>query len=48
MIIIIAHYQDMTIKFIATLLTTTVVIKRRMMRASKADTVNYWKDMDGQ
>jgi|SRR5918993_3161302 hypothetical protein len=48
MIIIIKHYQDMTIKFIATLLTTVVVIIRRMMRASKADTVNYWEDMDGQ
>jgi membrane protein YqaA with SNARE-associated domain len=47
MMIIIRHYQDMTIKFITTLLTTVVVTKRRM-RASRADTVNYWKDMDGQ
>jgi hypothetical protein len=49
-IIIIRHYQDMTIKFITTHLLTTVVAtkKRRMMRASRADTVNYWKDMDGQ
>jgi membrane protein YqaA with SNARE-associated domain len=47
MIIIIRHYQDMTIKFITTLLTTVVITKRRM-RASRADTVNYLKDIDGQ
>lgn len=47
LMIIIRHYPDMTIKFITTLLTTVVVTKRRM-RASGADTVNYWKDMDGQ
>ena len=48
MIIIMRHYQDMTIKFIRTILTTVVVTKKRKMRASRADTVNYWKDMDGQ
>lgn len=46
--IIIRHYQDMTIKFITTLLTTAIITKKRKMRANRADTVNYLKDMDGQ
>jgi hypothetical protein len=40
-------YQDITRKFKTTQLTTVVVTKRRM-GTSRADTVNYWIDMDGQ
>ena len=48
MMIIRRHYQDITIKFIMTLLTTVVVTKKRKIKANRSDTVNYWKDMDGQ
>jgi hypothetical protein len=47
LMIIIRDYQDITRKFKTTQLTTVVVTKRRM-GTSRADTVNYWIDMDGQ